>query len=58
MAKILTPKEAREIVKRLRPEQPIAIETEIVVLFAQCKRSMLKLIAGRRGSKQTVIRDG
>jgi hypothetical protein len=48
MEKILPPK----------PEQRIAIEAEIVALFAQYKRSQLKLIGGGRGSKQTVIRDG
>jgi hypothetical protein len=49
MKKILTPKEAREIVERITPEQWIPIETEILALFGQHKRSQLKLIRGGRG---------
>lgn len=57
MGKILTPKEAREIVARLTAEQRLPVETEIAALLSVYKRSRLKLIRGGRAAKNTVRPD-
>jgi hypothetical protein len=50
--KIPTPKEVREIWKRLTPEQRKMIEEEITKAIAKFRRSQLKLVrGGRRDTK-------
>jgi hypothetical protein len=48
MVQILTPKELREILKRLTPEQRKAIQARVSDVFANARRSRFKLVGAEK----------